>query len=336
MLRRPWGPWGALLVLLAALALGSLGAEPRATTAQVTWTGGGSGQESPPTPGAAQPTSAAPGEQSTEHAYLEWLQAHQQRQLAVVQTVPTALDLANVGWRRDLALALDSWGALIQQARDQRPPPTAQAPHRTLLDALDHLDRARRQLLVAAVTGDEPGPDWAATLRTGRDGVAAAADQGRALAEGRPAAARPTVSPSRGNMRLTVLGTARPYEGRGSPADPGYEYFVVRLRLESVAGEPVNYDAFHFRLRAADQTLLNPVPLGLPDELLYGALEGNRLAGEIVGNLAFPVPTGVPATALFYVPDPGEPPLEIPLGPPRPPATAIPTRAAAPTTSGGS
>jgi hypothetical protein len=150
----------------------------------------------------------------------------------------------------------------------------------------------------------------------------AAADQARAFVDGRPPVRRP--SPSLGNLRVTLLGTARPYAERGAPADPAYEYMVLRLRLESVAGEPVTYDAFQFRLRAADQTVQAPVSLGLGDELLYGALEGNRLAGEIVGNVAFPVRTGVPAIAVFYASDRGEPPLEIPIGPLRPAATGTP------------
>jgi hypothetical protein len=241
-----------------------------------------------------------------------------------VQAVPTTLDLASAGWRRDLALALDSWGALIQQARDQRPPPSAQAVHRTLLDALDSLDRARRMLLMAAATGQDPGPALAPAVEQGRQGLLRASEQARALSEGRPVAGtRP--SGARGNMRVTVLGATRPYTERGAPAEPGFEYLNLRLRLESVAGEPVVYDAFHFRVRTADQTEHMPTPLGLADELLYGALEGNRLAGEIVGNVVFPVRASVPAVGLFYAVDPGESPLIIPLGEPLPTVMPAPT-----------
>ncbi|HZS00351.1 MAG TPA: hypothetical protein VFE37_16675, partial [Chloroflexota bacterium] len=95
----------------------------------------------------------------------------------------------------------------------------------------------------------------------------------------------------------------------------------------SVAGEPVLYDAYHFRVRTADQTEHRPAPLGQPDELLYGALEGNRLAGEIIGNVAFPVRVGVPALALTYSVDPGDPPLVIPLGDPQPVSTPAPAGA---------
>src|SRR5688572_23216067 len=275
-----WSPvhTGIALTFLLAIGAASLGAPAGAE--QVMRTGAESSQGTPaPTP---TPTPAVPADQS----YLDWLLAHQQRQLAVVQQVPSTLDLTSPAWRRDLALALDSWGALIQQGRDQRPPTAWQPVHRGLLDALDDLDRARRALLVAATTGEAPGPDLAADLQRGQAGLVAAADQARAFAEGRVPVRRP--SPSLGNLRVTLLGTARPYADRGSPADPGYEYMVLRLRLESVAGEPVTYDAFQFRLRAADQTVHAPVSLGLADELLYGALEGNRLAGEIVGNVAFP------------------------------------------------
>ena len=315
---------GAMVVLLAASASS---AAARVEAGRVTWAGAElaqTGATPTPTPAAA----AAANATTAEQAYLDWLQAYQQRQLAVVQTVPTTLDLANAGWRRDLALAVDSWGALIQQARDQRPPTTVQTLHQALLDAVESFDRARRLLLVAATTAQEPGPDLAAELQRGRDGIAQVTQQVSMLAQGRAPARRP--SPTRGNLRVTVLGTARPYADRGAPADPGYEYFVVRLRLESVAGEPVLYDAYQFRLQSGDQTLHNPVLLGMPDELVYGALEGNRLAGEIVGNVAFPVRVGVPAAAIFYAPDPGAVPLEIPIGPPRSPATPASGPAVAP------
>ena len=311
-----WSPRHTCIALCLLLGVGAMSFGPAITAEQVPWTGTASAQEAP-TPAPA-PSAAATADQT----YLDWLLAHQQRQLAVVQAVPSTLDLASAAWRRDLALALDSWGALIQQARDQRPPAAWQAAHRTLLDALDDLDRARRLLLVAATTGEDPGPEVAAELQRGRLALTAAADQARAVAAGRPLPRRP--SPTLGNLRVSLLGTARPYADRGPPADPAYEYMVLRLRLESVAGEPVTYDAFHFRLRTADQTLQNPVSLGLADELLYGALEGNRLAGEIVGNVAFPVRIGVPAIALFYASDRGEPPLEVPIGPPRPAPTVPP------------
>jgi hypothetical protein len=292
--------------------------------------GGAAAQQATPIPGATTtplpPTAAAiPAASSPEQAYLEWLQAHQARELTVVQAVPTTLDLTSPGWRRDLALALDSWGALIQQARDQRPPASAQPVHRTLLDALDALDQARRLLLVAAATGQDPGPELTTTLEQGRRGLAQTTAQAQALTEGRPLA---TVRPAgtRGNLRVTVLAATRPYTDKGTPGDPGFEYLTLRLRLESVAGEPVLYDAFHFRVRTADQTEHPPAPLALPDELLYGALEGNRLAGEIVGNVAFPVRIGVPALALTYSPDGGDPALVIPLGDPLP--TSTPGRSA--------
>jgi hypothetical protein len=282
-----------------------------------------------PTPTVAPTVAPTPAASSPEQAYLEWLQAHQARQLTVVDAVPTSFDLANPGWRRDLALALDSWGALIQQARDQRPPASLQAVHRTLLDALSALDQARRLLLVAAATGQEPGPEAAAAVQQGRQGLIQAAAQAQALSEGRPPSpdqARGT----RGNLRVTVLGATRPFTDRGAPAEAGFEYLNLRLRLESVAGEPVVYDAFHFRVRTADQTEHAPTALGQADELLYGALEGNRLAAEIVGNIAFPVRVGVPALALSYVADSGDVPLVIPLGEPQAASTPSPSNASVP------
>ncbi len=305
----PLAPWAVLAAVCWSVALGSAGAPSGAASQDATPT---ATVEAPPTPAV-----------SAQQDYLDWLQAHQQRQLAVVQAIPSPLDLGDAGWRRDLALAVDSWGALIQQARDQHPPPGAQALHRALLDALDYLDQARRLLLIAAATGEEPGPEFGTALERGRRGLLDLTQQARALANGGRVARTPTAA--RGNLRVTVLGLSRPYVDRGVPADPAFEYVVVRLRLESIAGEPVVYDAFQFRLRAADQTLHPPVAIGVPDELLYGALEGNRLAGEIVGNLAFPVRKGVPAIALFYAPDQGEPPVQIPLGSPAAIRTPSPT-----------
>jgi hypothetical protein len=292
------------------------------TLAGLGTSGGAAAQQATPTPTVA----ATPAATSPEQAYLDWLQAHQARELTVVQAVPTSLDLASPGWRRDLALALDSWGGLIQQARDQRPPASAQPVHRTLLDALDALDQARRMLLAAAATGQEPGPELAAAVEQGRQGLLQTAAQARALAEGQSLATnRP--GGTRGNLRVTVLAATRPYADRGAPGEPGFEYLNLRLRLESVAGDPVVYDAFRFRVRTADQTDHPPAPLGQPDELLYGALEGNRLAGEIVGNVAFPVRVGVPVLALSYAADVNDPPLMIPLGEPLPVST--PTRTGA-------
>jgi hypothetical protein len=121
-----------------------------------------------------------------------------------------------------------------------------------------------------------------------------------------------------------VVSATRPFADRGAPAEPGFEYLNLRLRLESVAGDPVLYDAFHFRVRTADQTDHPPAPLGQPDELLYGALEGNRLAGEIIGNVAFPVRAGMPVLALTYAADVNDPPLVIPLGEPQPASTPTP------------
>ncbi len=316
MPRRAMRAPAALLVAVALLALVAQGASRGAAAQQAAPTPTAPAQQAAPTPTAATPAAAAsPVAASPEQDYLDWLQAHQAREMTVVQAVPASLDLADPGWRRDLALALDSWGALIQQARDQRPPSSAQGVHRTLLSALDALDRARRLLLVAAATGQDPGPDVAAAVEQGRQGLLQAAAQAQALAEGR-AQAIPAPAGTRGNLRVTVLGATRPYTDRGTPADPGFEYLALRLRLESIAGEPVLYDAFHFRVRTADQTDHPPAALGVPDELLYGALEGNRLAGEIVGNVAFPVRTGVPALALTYAADPNDPPLVIPLGEP--------------------
>ena len=181
-------------------------------------------------------------------------------------------------------------------------------------------------LLVAAATGQEPGPELAATIEQGRQGLAQTAAQARALSDGRLTASTRPVG-TRGNLRVTVVSATRPYADRGAPAEPGFEYLNLRLRLESVAGEPVLYDAFHFRVRTADQTDHPPAPLGQPDELLYGALEGNRLAGEIIGNVAFPVRAGVAVLGLTYAPDVNDPPIVIPLGEPQPAST--PTMAGA-------
>src|SRR5262245_57117281 len=75
-----------------------------------------------------------PAQQSSEpstgdRAYLEWFQTYQPRLVAAVQAVPTTLDISNPGWRREQALALDTWGAMLQEARDQRPAASAQPLH---------------------------------------------------------------------------------------------------------------------------------------------------------------------------------------------------------------
>src|SRR5687768_7892969 len=125
-----WSAGYTGIALSLLLAIGVMSLRPPADAEQVMWTSAESVQGTPaPTP---TPTPAVPADQS----YLDWLLAHQQRQLAVVQQVPSTLDLTSPAWRRDLALALDSWGALIQQGRDQRPPPAWQPVHRGLLDAL--------------------------------------------------------------------------------------------------------------------------------------------------------------------------------------------------------
>jgi hypothetical protein len=281
-----WSPL-AIVVLVGASLLSALLPPPRADA-----------QQAGPSP--------------AEQAYVEWLLAHANRQAVAAQAVPASLDLANPSWRREQVLALDTWGALIQEARDQRPPSGVQGLHSQLLDALAQLDRARRLLLVAIATGQDPGPELPTQLRLGRQGLDAATERARAFGEGRPSsAAQPSVT--RGNLRVTLLGVTRPYLDRGSPWDPAWEYVTVRLRLENTGGPAVRYDAFHFRLRSADDTLRAPVPLGMPEELQYGALEGNRLAAQVVGNIAYAVRKGVPSVALFYEPAAGEAASQIPL-----------------------
>lgn len=256
----------------------------------------------------------------TDGGYREWLAGYLARQRAALQAVPTQFDLANPAWRRELALAIDAWGQLGQEARDQQPPAAAAALHAQLLQALDTIERVRRQLLVAMATGEPPPESWAAELRAAREALAAVAERA-----GDRGATGDVVQVTRGNLRITVLEVQRPYVARGAPADPAWEYLVVRLRLENLGGEPIRYDAFQFRLRAADETLHPPTPLQVPDELLWGALDGNRLAGQIVGNIAYAVRRGVPAMALWYERQPGEPPAVLPLGTPQPAPTAVPT-----------
>jgi hypothetical protein len=238
---------------------------------------------------------------SADEVYVRWLETFETRQAAALRAVPQTLDLGNPTWRRDQALALDSWGALIQEARDQRAPATAHAVHTQLLQAAEHLDRGRRLLVAAVAVGQEPGPEMAAELTRGQQVLEGTMAQARALTEGR---GTPAANPglARGNLRISVVGVNRPYVDRGAPFDPAWEYLTVRLRLENVGGEPVVYDAYQFRLRAADDTLQRPVPLSIPDELLYGALEGNRLAGSIVGEIAYPIRRGVTPVSLVYQP----------------------------------
>lgn len=282
-----WRGWGALLALLLLLTGGS--------------------------------SLAAQGP-AADSAYREWLASYLARQRAALQAAPTTFDLANPAWRREVALAIDAWGQLGQEARDQQPPAAAAALHAQLLQALDAVERVRQQLLIAVATGEPPPEPWAAELRAARDALAAVTERA-----GDRAATRDLVQVTRGNLRITLLEVQRPYLVRGAPADPAWEYLVVRLRLENLGGEPIRYDAFQFRLRAADETLHPPTPLQVPDELLWGALDGNRLAGQIVGNIAYAVRKGVPAVALWYERQPGEPPAVLPLGAALPAPTAVPT-----------
>ncbi|MBX5491058.1 MAG: DUF4352 domain-containing protein [Chloroflexi bacterium] len=278
------------------------------------------------------PPLAAQSPPARDGAYGEWLVQHLARQRAALRAVPTTLDLGNPAWRRDAVLALDAWGQLVQEARDQRPPPEAAALHAQLLQTLDAADRVRRRLLGAIAAAEPPTGDWSAELRATQDALAALAqraggDSGEAR---RPEPAQVT----RGNLRITVLDLQRPYTARGAPADPAWEYLLVRLRLENLGGEPIRYDAFQFRLRSADETLQPPTPLQLPDELLWGSLDGNRLAGQIVGTIVYAVRKGTPPVALLYERQPGEAPVVIPLadavssqpaGQPSPQSPALPT-----------
>jgi hypothetical protein len=275
-----------------------------------------------------------PALSTTDQAYVDWLLTHYRQQVAAVQAAPTSFDLGNLDWRREQVLALDTWGALIQQARDQRPPARLQGLHSELLESLDSLDQARRLLLVAIATGQEPGPEPAILLRQGQEKLQRAAEHARALAAGRPPNP-PPVTLTRGDLRISVLGVTRPYLGRGAPRDPAWEYLVVRLRLENLGGEAIRYDALQFRLLAADETLLRPVSLALPDELLYGTLEGQRLAGSIVGNLAYPIRKGIAVAALLYEREAGEV-WELPLAELVPPVGPAPTPAPSPTSQPGS
>jgi hypothetical protein len=209
------------------------------------------------------------------------------------------------------------------------------------LQALEQLDRGRRALIAAIASGQEPSPESLAQLRAGRQSLDAVGERARGLVEGRPPA-REQGQGQQGNLRITVLGLNRPYLDRGPPLDPGWEYVSVRLRLENVGGEPVRYDAFQFRLRAADDTVHSTVPLSAPDELLYGALEGNRLASQIVGHVVFAVRKGVASSHLLYERQAGDVALQIPVGDlapvaaaERPAATATRAAAATPVPNGG-
>jgi hypothetical protein len=201
---------------------------------------------------------------------------------------------------------------LIQEARDRRPPLSSQTLHTTLLDALDRLDRGRLLLVGAVASGQEPSADAATQLRVGGQALDEVAENARATMEGRPTPT-PQASLSRDDLRVTVLGVTRPFLDRGGPADPGWEYTLVRLRLENTGGEPVTYDAQQFRLRSVEETVQSAVSLGLPDELHIGALEGNRLAAGIVGTLVFPVRRGVPTVALLFERQRQDVALRIPL-----------------------
>jgi hypothetical protein len=261
--------------------------------------------------------------------YPQWLASYLARQRAALQAVPSTFDLASPAWRRELALALDAWGQLGQEARDQRPPATAAALHAQLLQALEPIEQLRRLLLVAVATGEPPPAEWTAQLRAARDALAAVAE--RAGAPVPEAVSRGPGQVTRGNLRITLLGVQRPYLERGAPTDPAWEYVLVRLRLENLGGDPIRYDAFQFRLRMADETLQLPTPLQVPDELLGGALDSNRLAGQIVGNLAYAVRKGVPVVALWYERQPGESPLVLPLAATAPVPTGEPAEPPAPT-----
>jgi len=265
---------------------------------------------SEPRPAGAQ---QSPTPTPLEAAYWDWLASQLTRQAAAAQALPSTLELGNATWRREQALALDNWGSLIQEARDRRPPPSAQTLHTTLLDAIDRLDRARRLLLGAVASEQEPGPDFAAQLRAGRQALDEVAEHSRARAEGRPTT-EALASARGGNLRVSILGVTRPYVDRGSPLDPAWEYVMVRLRLENLGGDPITYDANQFRLRSLDETVHSPVPLAIPDELYYGALEGNRLASGVVGTVAYAVRRGVPTVALLFERQPQEGALRIPFG----------------------
>jgi len=301
-------PRAARCLLLALLVIALVGSpsEPRSAGAQ---------QSPTPTP--------------LEAAYWDWLASQLARQAAAAQAVPSTFELGNATWRREQALALDAWGSLIQEARDRRPPPSAQTLHTTLLDAVDRLDRARRLLLGAVASEQDPGPDLAAQLRAGRQALDEVAEHSRARTEGRPTT-EALATARGGDLRVSVLGVTRPYVDRGSPLDPAWEYVLVRLRLENLGGDPFTYDVNQFRLRSLDETVHSPVPLAIPDELYYGALEGNRLASGVVGTVAYAVRRGVPTVALLFERQPQDVALRIPFGDLVPLAGPTPTPTALP------
>src|SRR5919202_3460423 len=140
MLRR----WTGSARMVAGLVLLSL-------LAAVTLAEGVRAQQAPPPAG--------------DQAYLDWFQGYRPQLAAAAQAVPVTLDLGNANWRREQVLALDSWGTLMQQARDTRAAGSTAAVHSALLDAVDHLDRARRLLLIGIATGQDPGPDFPSELR---------------------------------------------------------------------------------------------------------------------------------------------------------------------------
>jgi hypothetical protein len=296
----------SLLLVLVAFGLVWSPSEPRIVAAQ---------QSPTPTP--------------LEAAYWDWLASQLARQAAAAQAVPTTLELGNATWRREQALALDTWGSLIQEARDRRPPASAQTLHTTLLDAIDRLDRARRLMLGAVASEQEPGPDFAAQLRAGRQALDDVAEHSRARVEGRPTS-EALATARGGDLRVSILGVTRPYVDRGSPLDPAWEYMMVRLRLENLGADPITYDANQFRLRSLDETVHSPVPLAIPDELYYGALEGNRLASGVVGTVAYAVRRGVPTVALLFERQPQDVALRIPFGDLVPLAGPSPTPTALP------
>ena len=155
------------------------------------------------------------------------------------------------------------------------------------------MDRARRLLLGAVASEQDPRPISPPNCAPGVRRRAKVAEHSRARTEG--AADDEALATARGgDLRVSILGVTRPYVDRGSPLDPAWEYVLVRLRLENLGGDPITYDANQFRLRSLDETVHSPVPLAIPDELYYGALEGNRLASGVVGTVAYAVGAGCP------------------------------------------